>query len=90
MLPVCRSSSPPSVNKGKKQYKSKHYHRGNAGGTKWLEEDKDPLPLFVLWGDLPQPLVLIGMSVNGSLVHFELDTGATATVNPNKNVDSCF
>ena len=83
IAPVCRSASPPSVDKGKKRYKPKRYHRGKASGTKWLEadeEDKVALPLFVLWCDVPQPPILIDMSVNGSLVHFELDTGAAVTV----------
>ena len=75
IAPVRRSSSPSSVDKGKKRYKPKHYHRKKAGGTKWLEEDNNPLPLFVLWGDVPQPPILICLFVNGSLVHFELKRG---------------
>ena len=49
----------------------------------WLEpdeEDKEALPLFVLQGDVPQPPILINMSLNGSPVHLELDTGAAVTV----------
>ena len=53
------------------------------GGTKWLEadeEDRDALPLFVLQEDVPQLPILISMSLNGSSVQFELDTGAAVTV----------
>ena len=39
----------------------------------------DTLPLFVLEGDVPQPPILITMSLNGCPVECELDTGATVT-----------
>ena len=80
---VCRFASPPSDDKGKKRYNNKPYHKRRAGGIMWLEadeEDKEALPLFVLQGDVPQPPILINMSLNGSPVHFELDTGAAVTV----------
>jgi hypothetical protein len=63
--------------------------QGKRGGTnKWLdadEEDKDALVFFLLMGDVPHPPILINMSLNGSPVHFELDTGAAVTVISEEN-----
>ena len=43
-------------------------------------EQWDPLPLFVLSGDAPQPPILVTMSLCNTPVTFEVDTGAAVTV----------
>ena len=54
--PVCRTASPPPVDKRKKNNK-RFYRKRRTGGTKWLEaelEDGDALPLNVLQGNISQ------------------------------------
>ena len=48
-------------------------------------EDKDALLLFTLEGDVPQPPIVITMSLSDTLINFELDTGATVTVISEQN-----
>ena len=58
IAPVCRTATTPPVDRPKRR----PYQRRRAGGTKWLEaemEQWDPLPLFVLSGDAPQPPILV-------------------------------
>ena len=76
---VCRTATTPPVDRTKRR----PYQRRRAGGTKWLEaemEQWDPLPLFVLSGDAPQPPILVTMSLCNTPVTFEVDTGAAVTV----------
>lgn len=92
--PACRSGSPPSADRGGRKNNGRPYQRRQrSGSNKWLEadeEDKDALPLFVLEGDVPQPPILITMSLNGCPVEFELDTGATVTVMSELKFQECF
>ena len=80
---MCRTTNPPTADRGKK-YNVRPYQGKKRGGThKWLdadEDDKDALPLLALEVDVAQPPILITMSLDGSPINFELDTGATVTV----------
>ena len=85
--PACLTASPPPVDRGTRRGRTRGFrsYRGRrmGGTTKWVDadmEDSDPLPLFVLQGDLPQPPIVISMDLQGSPVNFELDTGAAVTV----------
>ena len=53
-------------------------------------DDSDALPLFTLQGELPQPPILVTMSLKGSSVQFELDTGAVVTVMPEDKFRQLF
>ena len=44
-----------------------------------MEDSDDKLPVFVLNGEVPQPPIIL-MSLNGSPVDFELETGAAVTI----------
>lgn len=48
------------------------------------------LPLFTLQGELSQPPILVTMSLKGSTVQFELDTGTVVTVMPEEKFRQLF
>lgn len=92
IAPACKTTSLPPVDGGKK-LGYRPYRKRKAGGTKWVEvdgDDSDALPLFTLQGELPQPPILVTMTLQGSSVQFELDTGAVVTVMPEEKFRQLF